>query len=259
MGVKSPAQSPSTSPDALPDPAEKDPLSPRERVTSLPLRRQGVRGTTPASSPTENRPVAVSRHSRAGGNPAGQGAGGIKHPSPSIEEEPAPSEGRGWDGGEEPNHPQQPQPAKKSTSQTTTRRRQPRLPHRTPEPRRRTGNLQLPVQIESGEYEPGEITIRQPTPEDWKSFELNLAEPEGTRRIRRRPPPPQPTGRHIEDAHHPQPLTNQSLPPWQSSVGASGGRPRLPSVSCPIIPLSPRERVREGSNKSPSPLAIPDR
>ena len=30
--------------------------------------------------------------------------------------------------------------------------------------------------IESGEYEPGEITIRQPTPEDWKSFEQALAQ-----------------------------------------------------------------------------------
>ena len=35
-------------------------------------------------------------------------------------------------------------------------------------------NYQL--QIESGEYEPGEITIRQPTPEDWKSFEQALAQ-----------------------------------------------------------------------------------
>ena len=35
-------------------------------------------------------------------------------------------------------------------------------------------NYQL--QIESGEYEPGEITLRQPTPEDWKSFEQALAQ-----------------------------------------------------------------------------------
>ena len=65
------------------------------------------------------------------------------------------------------------------------------------------------MQIESGEYEPGEITIRQPTPEDWKSFEL-ASPTEGTRRSRRRPPPAKPTGRHIKDAHHPQPL--KSLP-----------------------------------------------
>ena len=30
--------------------------------------------------------------------------------------------------------------------------------------------------IESGEYDEGEITIRQPTPEDWKSFEQALAQ-----------------------------------------------------------------------------------
>ena len=28
--------------------------------------------------------------------------------------------------------------------------------------------------IESGEYKEGEIKLRQPTPEDWKSFELDL-------------------------------------------------------------------------------------
>ena len=28
--------------------------------------------------------------------------------------------------------------------------------------------------VESGEYEEGEITIRQPTPEDWKAYELAL-------------------------------------------------------------------------------------
>ena len=28
--------------------------------------------------------------------------------------------------------------------------------------------------FESGEYKEGEITLRQPTPEDWKSFELDL-------------------------------------------------------------------------------------
>ena len=31
------------------------------------------------------------------------------------------------------------------------------------------------TQIESGEYKEGEITIRQPTPEDWKAYELDLA------------------------------------------------------------------------------------
>ena len=30
--------------------------------------------------------------------------------------------------------------------------------------------------IESGEYKEGEITIRQPTPEDWKSFEQALVQ-----------------------------------------------------------------------------------
>ena len=30
------------------------------------------------------------------------------------------------------------------------------------------------MQIESGEYEEGEITIHQPTPEDWKAYELDL-------------------------------------------------------------------------------------
>ena len=30
------------------------------------------------------------------------------------------------------------------------------------------------TQIESGEYDEGEITIRQPTPEDWKAYELAL-------------------------------------------------------------------------------------
>ena len=32
------------------------------------------------------------------------------------------------------------------------------------------------TQIESGEYKEGEITVRQPTPEDWKAFELALAQ-----------------------------------------------------------------------------------
>ena len=127
---------------------------------------------SPESSPTENRPVAVSRHSRAGGNPAGQGAGGINTPSPSIEEEPAPSEGRGWDGGEEPQ-PSTTAPTSKEVNLTDDYPESDDHPDCYHEPLNpeQQAIFDYQTQIESGEYEPGEITIRQPTPEDWKSFE----------------------------------------------------------------------------------------
>ncbi len=121
-------------------PVEKNPLSPRERAR--------VRGNTSASSPSQNNAATYTRHSRAepapsesrGGNPAGQGEG---QSSPSCTSMSIPDD--------KPDCYHEPlDPVKQAI-------------------------FDYQNCIESGEYEECEITIRQPTPEDWKAHEAALA------------------------------------------------------------------------------------
>ena len=144
-------------------PIEKSPLSLRERATSLPLRRQGVRVNTPESSSSKN-PAE-----RKGGN-----------------QSPFPLRGKVRKGGnantlslskkQETDAEEQDRiSSPPCTSMSIPLDDKPDCYHEPLNPDQQA-IFDYQLQIESGEYEPGEITIGQPTPEDWKSFEQALAQ-----------------------------------------------------------------------------------
>ncbi len=121
---------------------ELEAVSPVEDSPLSPRERARVRGNTSASSPSRNSEAIPNRHSRENGNPVGQGEG---QSSPSCTSMSVPLDDDTPDCYYEPLNPDD------------------------------ESAFNYQCKIESGEYEEGEITLRQPTPEDWKSFELNLA------------------------------------------------------------------------------------
>ncbi len=115
-------------------------VSPVEESPLSPRERARVRGNTSATSPSRNSEAIPNRHSRAGGNPAGQGEG---QSSPSCTSMSIPDD--------KPDCYYEPlDPVKQAI-------------------------FDYQNCIESSEYEEGEITIKQPTPEDWKAHEAALA------------------------------------------------------------------------------------
>ena len=97
----------------------------------------------PTTNPSSHNEVASdSRHSRAGGNPAGQEQPNPIHPVHPVS---YPDPDDTPDCYHEPLNPEQ------------------------------QAIFDYHTQIESGEYKEGEITLRQPTPEDWRAYELDLA------------------------------------------------------------------------------------
>ncbi len=141
-------------------PVESSPLSPRERAR--------VRGNASASSPSQNNAAISNRHSREAcprprpenGNPEGWSTAGQKPPLPA---------GEGWGEGNEKSHSSPP-----SMSIPSDPDDKPDCYHESLNPEQQA-IFDYQMQIESGEYKEGEITIRQPTPEDWKAHEAALA------------------------------------------------------------------------------------
>ena len=101
-------------------------------------------------------------------NPAGQGkdARDIDTPSPLM--------GEGWDGGEEPHLSQSTPISDESNLNEDDFDDQPDCYHEPLNPDKQA-IFDYQTQIESGDYEEGEITLRQSTPEDWKAYEQALA------------------------------------------------------------------------------------
>ncbi len=117
-------------------------ISPVEESPLSPRERARVRGNTSATSPSRNSEATYTRHSRENGNPAGQGEG---QSSPSY------------------------------TSMSVLHGDDiPDCYHEPLDPVEQA-MFDYQMQIESGDYGEGEITIRQPTPEDWKAHEAALA------------------------------------------------------------------------------------
>ncbi len=111
-------------------------VSPIEKSPLSPRERARVRGNTSASSPSQNNAATYTRHSRANRNPVEQDE---ETQNSRLETDNSP------DCYHEPLNPDD------------------------------EAVFNYQCKIESGEYEEGEITLRQPTPEDWKAHEAALA------------------------------------------------------------------------------------
>ena len=96
------------------------------------------------------------------GNPEGWGTAGQKPPLPA---------GEGWGEGNEESHSSPPSMSGLPDFEDDDK---PDCYHESLNPEQQA-IFDYQMQIESGEYEEGEITLRQPTPEDWKAHEAALA------------------------------------------------------------------------------------
>ena len=152
-------------------PIENSPLSLRERVRACPEPAEGVRVKSPAENPSKN-PAE-----RENGNPVWQGAG-TETTNPFVlsrvlslskglsKDESASSPDNTEDNTSSLSCPSMSVPPDSDDT--------PDCYHEPLNPEKQA-IFDYQTQIESSEYEEGETTLRQPTPEDWKSHEAALA------------------------------------------------------------------------------------